>query len=119
MAKATKKKPMTLEDFAAAVHEDYLAIRKDMATKKDLERFATKEDLWPMQRDIRTLDKNVRDLRGDVKNITDAMVSKADLANTLREELATSPYAKQIEDLQTRVNVLESKLGIKSTHRAA
>ena len=56
MAKPTiKKKAMTLEDFAAAVHEDYLAIRKDMATKADL---------WPMQRDIKTLDTNVREHSG-------------------------------------------------------
>ena len=101
---------MTLEDFAAAVHKDYLAISKTMATKSDL---------WPMQRDIKTLDQNVRDLRDDVKNITDAMVSKADLANMLAEELAKSQYAKQIENLQIRVNVLESKPGVKPTHRTA
>jgi hypothetical protein len=80
---------------------------------------ATKADLWPLERDIKTLEKNVRYLRDDVKNITDAMVSKADLANTLAEELAKSQYAKQIENLQIRVNVLESKLGVKPTHRAA
>jgi hypothetical protein len=66
----TKKKPMTLEDFAAAIQKDYRSISKDMATKADL---------WPMQRDIKTLDKNVRDLQEDVKHITEAMVSKADL----------------------------------------
>jgi hypothetical protein len=80
---------------------------------------ATKADLWPMQRDIKTLDTNVRELREDVKNVTDAMVSKADLANTLADELAKSPYAKQIENLQTRVHAVESKLGIKPGRRAA
>jgi hypothetical protein len=105
-----KRKPMTLEDFAVAIQKDYLAIRKDMATKADL---------WPIERDIKTLDGNVRDLRNDVKMITDTMVSKADLANTLAEELAKAPYARQIEDLRTRVNVLEGKLGIKPNHRAA
>ena len=75
---------MTLEDFALAIQNDYLAIRKDMATKADL---------WPIERDIKTMDSNVRDIRDDVKMITDTMVSKADLANTLAEELAKSPYA--------------------------
>src|SRR5579864_6146671 len=32
----TKKKPLALEDFATAVHNDYLEIRKDMATKEDI-----------------------------------------------------------------------------------
>jgi hypothetical protein len=118
-----KKKPMTLEDFATAVHKDYLEIRKDMATKEDIreirKEMATKADLWPMQRDIKTLDKNLRDLRSDVSMITDTMVSKADLANTLGEELAKSQYARYIDDLQARVNVLEQKLGIKPSHRAA
>jgi hypothetical protein len=78
----------------------------------------TKADLWPIERDIKTLDGNVRDLRDDVKMITDTMVSKADLASTLAEELAKAPYARQIEDLQARVNQLESKLGINPNHRA-
>jgi hypothetical protein len=114
-----KRKPMTLGDFALAIQTDLAR----MATKEDFqaihEEMATKSDLWAMQRDIKTIDKNVRDLRDDVKMVTDAMVSKADLVNTLAEELAKSPYLRQIEDLQTRVNALESKLGIKPLRRAA
>jgi hypothetical protein len=110
-----RKKAMTLDDFAVLIQRDIAR----MATKDDLKVLPTKNDLWPLQRDIKTLDTNVRDLRDDVKMITDTMVSKADLANTLAEELAKSPYARQISDLQTRVNVLESKLGIKPGRRAA
>lgn len=110
---------MTLEDFAAAIHTDLLR----MATKDDLREIrkdmATKTDLWPMQRDIKTLDKNVRELRSDVKMITDSMVSKADLANTLADELAKSPYARRIDAIDARVNVLEQKAGIKPSHRTA
>ena len=75
---------------------DLLAIRKDMATKRDV-------------------DGNFRDLRADVKTITEVMVSKADLANTLRAELDKSSYAKQeeVNDLRTRVHHLEEKLGIR------
>lgn len=106
----TRTKPLTLDNFAIVIQKDLAR----MATKQDLiamrEEMATKADLWPMQRDIKTLDKNVRDIRDDVKNVTDAMVSKADLASTLAEELAKSPYARQIENLQTRVNALESNV---------
>ena len=101
-----KKKPMTLDAFAVLI-------------QKDLSRMATKEDLWPMQRDIKTLTSQLKEAREDVKQITDSMVSKADLANTIGEELAKSAYARQLHDLHHRVNVLEEKLGIKPTHRAA
>jgi hypothetical protein len=101
---------MTLEDFAAAVHEDYLAISENIATK---------DDLWPMQRDIRTLTAQLKEVREDVKHVTENMVSKADLANTPNEELAKSAYARQLNDLHRRVNVLEAKLGIKPADRAA
>jgi dsDNA-specific endonuclease/ATPase MutS2 len=114
----TKKKPMTLEDFAAAVHKDYLAISKDMATKTDLDRFATKHDLYDLSQKMVTREE-FRELQSDVKMITDSMVTKADLASTLGEELAKSEYAHQLEDIRNRVNVLENKLGIKPTHRAS
>jgi hypothetical protein len=101
-----KKKPITLDSFAVLI-------------QKDLSRMATKDDLWPMQRDIKTLTAQLKEVREDVKQITDNMVSKADLANILGDELAKSAYARQLHDLQTRVNLLEEKLGIKPTHRAA
>ena len=97
---------MTLEGFASAI-------------QTDLARMATKNDLWPIQRDMKTLTADLKEVRHDVKWITDTMVSKADLANTLGEELAKSEYVRHIDDLRARVNVLEHKLGIKSTHRAA
>lgn len=77
---------------------------------------AAEADLWPMQRDIKTLEKNLRD---DVQTITEVMVTKADLADTLARELAKSEYPRQLGDLRERVNVLESKLGIRPTRRAA
>jgi dsDNA-specific endonuclease/ATPase MutS2 len=113
-----KKKPMTLEDFAGAVHKDYLAISKDMATKADLDRCATKDDLYALSQKMVTREE-FRELRSDVKMITDTMVTKADLANTLGEELAKSEYAHQLEEIRNRVNALESKLGIKPIHRAS
>ena len=104
-----KKKPMTLEDFAGAIQKDYLAIRKDMATKDDLYALGTKM----------VTREEFRELRSDVKMITDTMVSKADLASTIAEELGKSEHERKIEDLRTRVNVLEQKVGIRPAHRAA
>ncbi len=83
---------MTLDDFAILIQKDL----SRMATRDDLKGLATKDDLWPIQRDIKTLAVNARDLREDVQHITDAMVSKADLANTLAEELAKSPYPSNL-----------------------
>jgi hypothetical protein len=105
-----KKKPMTLEDFLGVIQRDLACMAtkedlKDMATKDDLQKLATREEL--------------REVREDVKRITDLMVSKADLAETLREELDKSAYARRIEELQTRVERLEEELGIKHVRRAA
>jgi hypothetical protein len=109
-----KKKPLTLDDFADAIQRDLAR----MVTKDDLKviREDTKEEIRQLR--VET-GMGFRNLDADVKMMTDAMVSKADLANTLAEELQKSPYARQIGDLQARVNILESKLGIKPTRRAA
>lgn len=114
----TKKKAMTLDDFAVAIQKDYAALRKGMATgfAEIREEMATKEGIRQIRAEMGI---GFRNVDADVKMLTDAMVSKADLANTLAEELAKSPYARQIQDLQSRVNVLESKLGIKPSRRAA
>jgi hypothetical protein len=111
---AKKKKPMTLDDFAVLIQKDLVR----MSTKDDIKaiRDDAKEDTRVLRNEMRIGFKNLND---DVKMITDTMVSKADLANTLADELAKAPYARQIADLQTRVNVLESKLGVRPTRRAA
>ena len=125
MAKpTTKKKAMTIDDLAGAIQRDFLAIRKDMATKADIrairEEMATKQDLFELSQKMVTREE-FRELRSDVKMITDAMVSKADLAETIRRELDTSPYAKEtdVKDLRERLIRIEEKLGLKTTHRAA
>jgi hypothetical protein len=111
-----RKKPMTLDDFALAIQKDYTTLRKDMAAGFAEFRAETKGDIQLLRNETGI---GFRNLNADVKTMTDAMVSKADLANTLSEELAKSPYARQIQDLQTRVNMLESKLGVKPSRRAA
>src|SRR5580704_18016695 len=113
-----KKKAMTLEDFAIAIQKDYLSLRKDVAAgfAQVRSEMATRAELRQLRREMEIGFKNVND---DVKMITDTMVSKADLANTLAEELAKTPFARQIADHETRVNALEHKVGIPPTRRAA
>src|SRR5258708_3281460 len=77
MTKAkSKKKPMTLDDFAAAIQTDLAR----MVTKDDLKSMATKDDLHALDQKMVTREE-FRELRNDVKMITDTMISKADLAS--------------------------------------
>ena len=98
-----KKKIKTLDDFAAAIHEDYLTI--DEKVGKIHHEMVTIRDEMVTKGEF----KEVRD---DVKRITDAMVSKADLEETIRDEFGKSRHAKHIEDLRSRVGHIEEKLGI-------
>ena len=104
-----KKKPTTFDGFFRAIQEDLLVIRKDMATKDEIhqirEEMVTKAEL--------------REVRDDVKRITDAMVSKADL-EALREELLREiKDGKHIDEIRERLAVVERKLGIKESRPAA
>jgi hypothetical protein len=76
-----KKKAMTLDDFAVAIQKDYTALRKDMAAG-----FAhVREEIKEQARQLRAeMGIGFRSLDADVRMMTDAMVSKADLANALR-----------------------------------
>jgi hypothetical protein len=69
-----KKKVRTLDDFAAAIHGDYLAIREEMAIGFQ----AVGAEMGSI-RDTMATKAELREVRDDVKRITDAMVSKADL----------------------------------------
>ncbi len=107
---------MTHEDFAAAIHKDYASIKDDIRqVRKDM---ATKGDLYDLSQKMVTVE-TVRDLQNGVQIITQSMVSKTDLATTLGEELRKSEYGRRMEDFQSRLGVVEQKLGIKPTHGAA
>lgn len=104
----TKEMAMMLEGFAAliqkdlarmATKDDIRLIREEMATKKDLERFATKEEL---------------------ATAFDALADRIAIAKEdLQDQIAGLKYAKEIDELRSRVNVLERKVGIKPASRAA
>ena len=106
---------MTLEDFAALIQTDLkrAATKDDVAElKKDIidirETMATKEDVLQIREEMATQEK-LSDVADRISNVKDE----------LQEQIAGLKYAKEIDELRSRVNVLESKLGIKSTHRAA
>lgn len=114
-----KNKQMTIEDFAIAI-------------QRDLARMATKDDFARLAVDIRNVDRKLdgrfrvvyhqmKELRTDVSQLNGIMVSKAELAETLRRELDVSPFAKEsdVQELAERLAAVEQKLGIKHTHRAA
>lgn len=116
-----KKKPMTLEDFAVAIQKDYRSLRKDVAAGFAQVRaeMATKDDLQALRAETRK----------EFVAIREQMATKEDLAavsdrisvakEQLQEQISGLRYAREIDELRARVNVVESKLGIKSSHRAA
>jgi hypothetical protein len=106
---------LTLETFAALIQQDIAR----MATKDDISGLASKGDIKDIKLDIDGLKSSVRELHEDVRNMNAIMVSKADFAETLREELNKSEYAREVSELRTRVERLEEDLGIKHGRRAA
>ena len=120
--KQPKKKMKTLDEFAAAIHADYLTISKQMATKEDIlqirSEMATKEDIRQIRNDMGI---GFRDLHADVKMITEVMVSKSDLTEAIREELDKSSFAKEkdVAELRDRLMRVEEKLGMKHGRHAA
>ena len=96
MATKPKAKKMTLDVLAAAIEQDFSAIRVDMtAGFRAVREMACKDD--------------VADVRDKVA------VAKEEL----REQIAGLRYAKEIDALRDRVKFVEEKLGIKHSHRSA
>ena len=102
------------------------------AIQQDLARMATKNDIQQihgeMERGFKNVDasfKNVYhqigEVRDDVKRLNEIMVSKADLAETVRRELDAAPFAKETEvkELRERMTNVERKLGIERSRHAA
>ena len=113
---------MTLDDFAAAIQRDYLALGKKMETgfRSIREDMATQEEVRKIRNEMATHAALV-EVRDDVKRLNEIMVSKADLGETIRRELDTSPYAREAEvkDLRERLLRVEEKLDLKPNRRAA
>jgi hypothetical protein len=107
-----KKKTMTIEGLAAAIQGDFLAIRRDMATKEDIRairaEMATKEDIRKIREEMAT--------KEDLAAVSDRISVAKD---ELQEQIAGLRYAKEIDQLRARVNLLEQKLCIGQHRRAA
>jgi len=105
----SRKKVKTLDDFATAIHGDYVRLHRDVAAGfRDLRaEMATKDDLRQLRSETGT---GFRNVHADLKMITDVMVSKADLTQAIKDEIGKSEYAKQTDDLCERVRQLEQDL---------
>jgi hypothetical protein len=121
-----KKKNLTLDDFAAAIQQDYLALvaKMDDGFKKMRGEMATNEELDAGFRAIRNdmaTHKALLEVHDDVKRLNGIMVSKADLEETIQRKLDTSPFANErdLTDLRLRVRRIEGKLGMKPSRSAA
>jgi hypothetical protein len=99
-----KKKGMTLDDFIVLIQKDLAR----MATKEDLKGLATKQELAEIREEMAT--------KEGLAAVSDRISVAKD---ELQERISGLRYAKEIDELRARVNILESKLGIKPTHRAA
>jgi hypothetical protein len=61
----------------------------------------------------------LKELREDLKQTTDAMVSKADVTNVIDREFEESRHGRLLRNLENRVNKLEEKFGGKAVPRHA
>ena len=106
---------MTLEDFAAALQTDLAR----MATKDDLKGLATKQDLAAIREEMATK-KDLAAIREEMaisfSTLGDRIVNAKD---ELQDQIAGLKYAKEIDELRARVNMLEQKVGIRPTRPAA
>ena len=116
----SKTNEAPFERYARTIQADIAALRNDMATKQDLLNLATKQDLLQLRSEMAT-HSALLGVADDVKRLNQIMVSKADLAETIRRELDASPYAKEadVKDLRERILRVEEKLGINPARRAA
>jgi hypothetical protein len=109
-----KKKIKTLADFAAVIQKDYGALSEKITTVEQSisGKMATKVDLDGVK-------ATLKDIREDVKYVKEYMVSKTDLESAIKDEFGKSEHGKRIDDLRTRVEQIEHKLGIQRKHQTA
>jgi hypothetical protein len=83
---------VTMKGDIVAMKGDITSIQRTMATKEDLKGFATKEELNNVREDLATRISTFKD--------------------ELSGQIAGLRYAKEIDELRTRVRVVEKKVGI-------
>lgn len=115
----TKKKGDSFERYAQAIQNDIATLADNMKAgfQSIREEMAAKEDIRKVREEM-VSKAEFKEVRDDVKRITDAMVSKADLEASMRDEFGKSEHARNIEDLRGRVGRIEEKLGMKPSRHA-
>ena len=99
-AKKKAKKESGFEMLARLIKEEGDDIRKDMATKEDLKRFATKEDIAQIRRDMAT--------KVGLEEAEERIIAKfAPLEKAFDKDALT------VIDHGTRIEAIESVLNIK------
>lgn len=123
----TQKKELSFEHYARAIQPDIAHLGKSMeAGFKSMRgeigsiRGEMAEGFHKIRDEMAT-HKNLLEVRGDIQQLNDIMVSKADLSEAIRRELDASPFAKEseVKGLSERLLRVEEKLGIKPGHRPA
>jgi hypothetical protein len=99
-----------------------------MATKNDLKHLATKDEVAAIREEMAGMREEMA-TKNDLHAIHEEMPTKEDLAavsdrisvarDELQEQIAGLKYAKEIDELRARVNVVEQKIGIRTSRRAA
>ncbi len=100
-----------------AIQQDFSSIRDDMTAGFR----AVREEMGKMQENMAT--------KEDIREIREEMATKEDLADVrdqiaiakeeLREQIGGLRYVKEIDALRERRKLVDEKLGIKHSHRAA
>ena len=82
-----KKRTDSFDRYARAIQDDIAALGKSMKEgfQSIREEMATKDDIRQVREQMVTKGE-FKEVRDDVKRITDAMVSKADLEETIRDD---------------------------------
>jgi hypothetical protein len=93
-----------VEKGFTAIADDIGDIREKMATKDDLERFATKEDIAALRVELKA---DIRDVRTEVVSI------RRDLDRFAKNVDNVIGYRKEIDHALERIAAIEKHLGIK------
>ena len=88
---------MTIDDLAQAIQGDFAALRKDMATKQDLALAVA-----DLRSEMTTRFAGRSELRSEINSAKEELL----------EEIGKIKYAKEIDELRARVQLVERKLGI-------
>jgi hypothetical protein len=95
-----ERKPMTLDRLAVSIQTDLLSLRNDM--NDGFARMATKQDLADLRDEMISRFATHSELQSAIGGLRDEIL----------EEIGKIKYAKEIDELRSRMNRVENELGI-------